>query len=144
MNVKDCLLIHKSILPDYFEHVLKAKEYIEKDNVQISEACRIVGISRGTYYKYKDYISVPTYSSGKRAIVSLKLSHDKGVLSGILDSLAHMSGSVLAINQEFPINNAAFVMLTIDITDINISVEEIVKILKEKKGVLRIDLLSVE
>ena len=50
------LIIHKSVLPDYYEKVLEARRLLESGRVrEVSEAVRRVGISRSTYYKYKDY-----------------------------------------------------------------------------------------
>ena len=44
------LIVHKSVLPDYFEKVLEAKRLLESGKVrEVSEAVRRVGISRSTY-----------------------------------------------------------------------------------------------
>ena len=51
------LIIHKSILPEYYEKVLEARRLLEDGKVhEVSQAVKQVGISRSTYYKYKDFI----------------------------------------------------------------------------------------
>ena len=49
------LIIHKSILPDYYDKVLEVRRLLESGTVrEVSQAVKQVGISRSTYYKYKD------------------------------------------------------------------------------------------
>ena len=46
------LIIHKSILPEYYEKVIEARRLIETGKIKdVSQAVREVGISRSTYYK---------------------------------------------------------------------------------------------
>ena len=67
------LIIHKSILPEYYEKVLEARRLLEDGKLKdVSQAVREVGISRSTYYKYKDYILEPTdISGGRKAVLSI-------------------------------------------------------------------------
>ena len=61
------LMVHKSILPEYYEKVLFARHLMESGKVrEVSQAVRQAGISRSTYYKYKDYIFEPSDMSGSR------------------------------------------------------------------------------
>ena len=61
------LIIHKSILPEYYEKVLQARRLLEDGKVrEVSQAVKQVGISRSTYYKYKDFILEPTDIAGGR------------------------------------------------------------------------------
>ena len=49
------LLVDKAILPAYYEKVIEAKALLSSGRVKdVSEAVKEVGISRSTYYKYKD------------------------------------------------------------------------------------------
>ena len=46
------LIIHKSILPEYYEKVIEARRLIETGKIRdVSQAVREVGISRSTYIK---------------------------------------------------------------------------------------------
>ena len=54
------LIVDKSILPDYFEKVIEVRNLLRDGKFQnVSEAVKEVGISRSTYYKYKDFIFLP-------------------------------------------------------------------------------------
>ena len=73
--IEKYLIINKKVLPDYFEKVVDAKNLVEH-GFDVSSAVKKVGISRSTYYKYKDYVFTPNEDTtrGKRAIISLLLS----------------------------------------------------------------------
>ena len=143
MKDNEYFVIHNSVLPDYFEKIMRIKEMISK-GINISEACREVELSRSTFYKYKDYVNRPSTRVGKRALLLLKLVDEPGVLSNVLNELARRSSNVLAINQEVPIHNIAYVNITCDILKMDISVYEFVQQLKTLKNILDVTLLAVE
>ena len=139
----DYYVIHKNVLPDYFEKVIKIKEIISL-GTNISDACKQVGLSRSTFYKYKDYVNRPSMKVGKRIILSLKLVDEPGVLSNILNEVAAKHANVLAINQEVPIHNIAFVTLTVSIGNMDISIQNFIQELKRGNNVIDVLLLAVE
>ena len=50
--LENYLIIHKDILPDYYEKVIEARRLVESGKVKdVSQAVKQVGISRRTYYK---------------------------------------------------------------------------------------------
>lgn len=136
-------VINKKVLPDYFEKVLSIKELISKGE-NISEACKKIGLSRSTFYKYKDYVYLPTSTLGKKIILSLKLIDEPGALSNILNQIATKNANILAINQEMPIHNIAFVTLTIALLDVNTIVQEFINIIKLQNNVIDVMLVAVE
>jgi chorismate mutase len=139
----DYYVIHKKVLPDYFEKVIKIKEIINR-GVNISDACKEIGLSRSTFYKYKDYVNRPSMKVGKHIILSLKLVDEPGALSTILNDVAARNANILAINQEVPIHNIAFVTLTIAIMDMDVSIQGFVSELRRKKNVIDAMLVAVE
>ena len=141
--IEKYLIIDKKVLPDYFEKVIDVKNLVEH-GFDVSSAVKKIGISRSTYYKYKDYVNRPTNNSGKHIILSLKLIDEPGVLSGILNQVAACKANIVAINQEMPIHNIAFVTLTISISDMFISVNELVACLKDSNNVVSVMLVAVE
>ncbi len=53
-------IVDSSILPESFDKVIQARQLLESGKVkQVSEAVKVVGISRGTFYKYKDLVFLP-------------------------------------------------------------------------------------
>ena len=139
----DYYVIHKKLLPDYFEKVIQIKEIINC-GVNISDACKEVGLSRSTFYKYKDYVNRPSVKVGKHVILSFKLVDEPGALSSILNEVFARKANILAINQEVPIHNIAFVTMTIAITDMEMSIQNFVNDLRECKNVVDVMLIAVE
>lgn len=136
-------VIHRDVLPDYFEKVIQIKEIIST-GVNISDACKKVGLSRSTFYKYKDYVNRPSTKVGKRVILSFKLKDEPGALSNVLNEIASRNSNILAINQEVPIHNIAYVTITVDVMKMEISVTEMINELKSLTNILDVLLLAVE
>ena len=144
--LKKYLIVSKKILPDVYEKVIEARNLINNGNVKgISEAVKKVGISRSTYYKYKDYVFSPSENSiGRKAVVTMMLRHEKGVLSNVLNYLSSVNANILTINQSIPINGKASVSVSLDISDITQSIDDIIIEIKQIKGVSGIKLISIE
>jgi chorismate mutase len=143
MKDDEYYVIHRSVLPDYFEKVIEIKEIISS-GVNISDACKKVGLSRSTFYKYKDYVNRPSVKVGKRVLLSFKMEDEPGTLSNVLNEIASRHANVLAINQEVPIHNIAYVNITADIMKMEISVQEFIQELKSLKAIIDVTLLAVE
>lgn len=143
MKDNEYYVIHRSVLPDYFEKVIQIKEIISS-GVNISDACKQVGLSRSTFYKYKDYVNRPSTKVGKRVLLLLKLVDEPGVLSDVLNEIAKRNSNVLAINQEVPIHNMAYVNITADILKMEISVQDFILEIRSLKNIIDVTLLAVE
>ncbi len=140
------LIIHKSILPEYYEKVIEARRLLEDGKAKdVSQAVKEVGISRSTYYKYKDYILEPTDLSGYRnAVLAMMLSHEPGVLSALLKKLSDVGGSILAINQSLPIHGKANVTISLDVSNVQANITDVVNELSKLPGVEQAKLLAIE
>lgn len=138
-------IVSKEILPDYYDKVIEAKNLIESKKVKgVSEAVKEVGISRSTYYKYKDYIFVPSDTLGRKATLSFVLEHHKGVLSNILNIIADYNGNILTINQDIPINNNAILTITLDAVELSLPIDDLLTHLAQLKGVASVKLIAIE
>lgn len=140
------LLVDTKVLPDIFEKVMQVKDLINlKKARDISEAVKIVGISRSTYYKYKDYVfSVSESTKSTKVAICLLLGHKAGTLSRILDKMAENHANILTINQDIPINNAANVSITFDTYNLKIKLEQLLEEIKNTENVIKADLIAME
>lgn len=139
-------VVSGDILPDVLEQVMKARILLQSGKAKrISEAVKMVGISRGTYYKYKDAVfSFNAEQSNRKAIISMILRNEKGTLSKVLSLVSVKQVNVLAINQTIPINGIANVALTLDISDLEISIQSLVSLIEAMPMVEKADLVAVE
>lgn len=144
--MEDYLLVHKSILPEYYEKVIEARRKLENGEAKdVSQAVRLVGISRSTYYKYKDYILEPTeLAVDRRAVFSMMLSHEPGVLSTLLSRISAAGGSVLTITQSLPIRGQASVTVSLDVGELSMPLSNLMNEIGQCPGVEQLRLLAVE
>ena len=140
------LIVDKAILPDYFEKVIEARTLLRDGKFQnVSEAVKEVGISRSTYYKYKDFVFSPSDSNiGRKALISIMLEDKKGALSEILNFLYSVECNIITINQNIPINEGASIIISMDISDTKTPIEEILVNLKTVKYVVSSKLVALE
>lgn len=139
-------VVSGDILPDVLEQVMQARILLQSGKAKrISEAVKMVGISRGTYYKYKDAVfSFNAEQSNRKAIISMILRNEKGTLSKVLSLVSVKQVNVLAINQTIPINGIANVALTLDISDLEVSIQSLVSLIEAMPMVEKADLVAVE
>ncbi len=140
------LLVRKEILPAYYEKVLRARKLLDTGEARdVSQAARMAGISRSTFYKYKDDIFEPNeLSVGRNAVISLMLAHRPGVLNALLSKVTECGGNVLSISQSLPIKGAASVTLSLDMGSLSVSPEALLDLLRSSPGVQSLRLLAME
>ena len=144
MKNNEYFIVHKSILPEYFEQVIEARELINDKDYSISDACKEVNISRSTYYKYKDYIFRPSKNSGNKAIFVLKTIDEKGILSSVLSVIYSMNGNIISINQGTPLDQTAYISLSIDVSELSSTIELLKDEMLKVNGVKSVDIIGVE
>ena len=144
--LENYLIVHKSILPEYFETVLKAKHLLEEGKAKnVMQATKMVGISRSTYYKYKDYILEPIrISDGRKAVISMLLSHETGILSHVLSVISQAGASILTITQSLPVHGNASVTITLDISAMPAAITNLLKDIEDCQGVENAKLIAID
>lgn len=139
-------LVRSDILPEVIEKVVEAQSLLRTGQARrICEAVKKVGISRGTFYKYKDSIfPFEADNQSRKAIITLVIHDEKGVLSMILTRIAQLNCNVLAINQTIPINDISNVVLTLDVTELPGNIEDLIALLRRLDQVASCSLISIE
>ncbi|MBM6875357.1 ACT domain-containing protein, partial [Fusobacterium mortiferum] len=100
------------------EAVQVQQPVVQHTKISKYEAIKKVGISRSTYYKYKDYIK-PFFESGKDKVFSIHMSLvDKpGILASILNIIAGEDMNVLTIVQNIAVDGIAKSTISIQTTE---------------------------
>ena len=139
-------VVSSEILPEVLEKVIEARSLLQKGKVKrISEAVKMVGISRGTYYKYKDTVfSFDQEQSRRKAVISMILRSETGSLSKVINLLSSQQINILAINQTITINGVHNVSFTLDVAEMEISIQVLLNLLEELPMVEKADLVAVE
>ena len=134
MDDEKYYIIKKSALPEVLLKVIAAKKLLETDKVEtVQEATDAVGISRSSFYKYKDDI-FPFHENtkGRNITLLLQMQDQPGLLSCVLNKIADFGANILTINQAIPVNEIALITICIEILpsaqDFSILVEGIKKL----------------
>ncbi|CAI2655554.1 hypothetical protein AKUG0406_14110 [Apilactobacillus kunkeei] len=139
-------IVDDSLLPEAFGKVIEARKMIDNGEVKnVSEAVKKVGISRASYYKYKDYVYEVQQSSWQRkAVISFLLSHKSGILSKVLNSISNRDANILTINQNIPINDSASVVISLDLSQMDGTIDELIADISAIDGTNKVNLVAVE
>ncbi|MBU3089287.1 ACT domain-containing protein [Clostridium gasigenes] len=140
------LVIDKRVLADVYEKVVNAKNLLKDGKVKdVTEAAKTAGISRSVYYKYKDFVfEFAETSQGKKVTFSMSIKDKKGVLSEILNYISEEGGNILTINQSIPINEAASLTLTVDISSLDGDIKTLLEDLAKIPNVEKVDFIAME
>ena len=139
-------VLKEKAVPDVLLRVVEAKRLLESEKVaSVQEAAERVGISRSSFYKYKDDI-FPFHenSKGKTITMVLQMDDEPGLLSDVLHVIADYHANILTIHQSIPINGVASLTLSVDILPTTGDVSKMIEEIETKKGVMYLKILGRE
>lgn len=137
-------VLKKKAVPEVLLKVVEAKRLLESEKVMsIQEAVDITGISRSSFYKYKDDI-FPFHDNarGKTITFVLQMDDEPGLLSGVLKLIAEYNANILTIHQTIPINSIALLTLSIEVGPETGNISEMINAIEMKKGVHYLKILA--
>ena len=124
-------VVKQKAVPEVLLKVVEAKKLLESERViTVQEATEAVGISRSSFYKYKDDI-FPFYDNAKGKTVTFvtQMDDEPGLLSDLLHIVAVYKANILTIHQSIPVNGVATLTLSVEVLsdtgDVSNMVEEI-------------------
>ena len=146
MKKRKYLLVDASILPDYYEKVIEAKILLSSGKeTNVSEVVKTVGISRSTFYKYKDYVfALENGAEHRKAIISFMLSHKTGLLGEVLRVLSEHGANIQTISQNMPIHEIAHVTISLELSPDHPDAVDFIPLLGSLEGVSGAKLISLE
>jgi len=138
------ILVREDVLPEAMRKTLLAKELLEsREASSVWEAVQKVDLSRSAFYKYRDTV-FPFHSVVKEKIVTLffYLEDRSGTLSEILRIIAAHSCNILTIHQTIPIQGKANVTISLNVTDIQPSLEALLVELEQLDFINKVEILE--
>ena len=126
-------------------HNENVRKLIEEKKCSVQEATELVGISRSSFYKYKDDIS-PFHedTKGKAVNVVIQLTDEPGILSRVLDEIAEFNVNILTIHQSVPVGGSASLTLSVKIPETGVDYAELVSAMENVEGVHYVKILARE
>ena len=110
-------VLKEKAVPEVLLKVVEAKRLLDSGKMtSVQDATEAVGISRSSFYKYKDDI-FPFHENekGKTVTMVIQLDDEPGILSLVLKTIADFHANVLTIHQSIPVNGIASVSLSIEV-----------------------------
>ncbi len=139
-------VVRKKAVPEILIKVMEAKNILNFDKkMSISEAVSRVGISRSSFYKYKDDIFLfNDTSKGKTITLVMQILDRSGFLSEILAIVAGYEANILTIHQSIPLNGRASVSLSIEFSKNSFDISKLMEELENKEGIIEVKTLARE
>ncbi|MBQ9123988.1 MAG: ACT domain-containing protein [Lachnospiraceae bacterium] len=139
-------VVKEKAIPEVLLKVVEAKRLLETEKVlTVQEATEAVGISRSSFYKYKDDIfQFHDNAQGTTITLTFQMDDEPGLLSDVLKTIADYRGNILTIHQSIPINGMASLSLSIQILRDTGNVSQMIGSLEQQRGVHRVKILAKE
>ena len=139
-------VVTKKAVPEVLLKVVEAKRLLESGKMPtIQDAVDAVGISRSSFYKYKDDI-FPFHDStqGKTLTLSLQIEDEPGLLSDVLRVIGQFGANILTIHQSIPVNGVATLTLSVEVKANTGNVSRMVEEIEEHQGIHYVKILARE
>jgi chorismate mutase len=145
-DYKKFYLIREDVLPESVVKTLKIKDAL-KNNPELSiyEAVKLFDLSRSAFYKYRETIfPVDEKMLDHREFTLILYVNDiVGMLAQVLNTVSKLQLSVLTIHQSVPMEEKATITLSLSAKDTTISIDEIIKALRNIEHVSKVELISM-
>ena len=139
-------VVRDKALPEVLQKVVEVKRLLETDkNMTVQEAAEQVGLSRSSFYKYKDDIlPFSDNTRGKTVTLVTQMMDEPGLLSDLLHIVADYRANILTIHQTIPVNGSATVTLSVEVLSDTGNVAGMVEEIEHLNGVQNVKILGVE
>jgi len=139
-------VVRQKAIPEVLLKVVEAKRLLESEKaLTIQEAVDAVGISRSSFYKYKDDIfQFHDNVQGTTVTLMFQMDDEPGLLSDVLKIIADCRANILTIHQSIPINGIASLSLSVQILQDTGDISGMIEQMENQKGVRHVKILSRE
>lgn len=139
-------VIKKKAVPEVLLKVLEVQKILDtRQAVSVMEAAENVGISRSSYYKYKDDI-FPFYAKekGKNITFVIEIKDQPGVMVSILEVFARYHANILTIHQSIPINGKGVLTVSVDIVSEQTNISAMIQQVEQLESVSYVKIIAME
>ena len=139
-------VVKEQAVPEVLLKVVEAKKLLSTGKAHtINDAADRVGISRSSFYKYKDDIfEFHEHSQGTTITLTFQMEDKPGLLSDVLKIIAQSGANILTIHQSIPINGVASLSLSVQVLPTTGDISEMLETMENQKGVRNVKILAQE
>ena len=137
-------IVEASALPTVFLKVAEAKRLLSTGQAAtVNEATQMTDISRSAFYKYRDAVMpFQNMMTGRIITFQLLLHDEKGMLASILSIFTDAKANIITINSIVPTNGCAVVTISAETMDLDMQLEELLRVLRGARGVIKAEILA--
>ena len=139
-------VVKEQAVPEVLLKVVEAKKLLDTGRaLTVNEAAEQVGISRSSFYKYKeDIFQFHENSQGTTITLTFQMEDEPGLLSDVLKIIAEFGANILTIHQSIPINGVASLSLSVQVLKTTGNVSEMLETMEQQKGVRYVKIVGKE
>ena len=139
-------VLKQKAVPEVLLKVVEAKRLLDSGKaVSVQEAAENVGISRSSFYKYKnDIFPFNDNAKGKTITMVIQLDDEPGLLSVVLRIVADYHANILTIHQSIPVNGIASLTLSVDVLNETGDISQMVDTIEQQQGIHYLKILARE
>ena len=139
-------VVTQKAVPEVLLKVVEAKRLLESEKVPtIQEAVDAVGISRSSFYKYKDDIfQFHDNAQGTTVTLTFQMDDEPGLLSDVLKIIAEYQANKLTIHQSIPISGIASLSISVQVLKNTGDISHMIEKMENQKGVHHVKILAKE
>ena len=137
-------IVRARAVPDVLRGVVRANELLASGKARtVNEAAEAAGISRSSYYKFKDDIEEFHDSmAGMNVTLSCEINDEPGILASLLGIISGCNANILTIHQSIPINGVADLSISLQIRDNTEDIGGMIRKIETQKGVRRVRIMG--
>ena len=137
-------IVRARAVPEVLRGVARANQLLASGKVRtVNEAAELAGISRSSYYKFKDDIEEFHDSmSGMNITLFCEINDETGILASLLGIISGCNANILTIHQSIPINGVADLSISLQIRDNTEDISQMIRKIEALAGVRKIRIMG--
>ena len=139
-------VVRRKAVPEVLLKVVEAKILLDTRKAStVQEAAEMTGISRSSFYKYKDDI-FPFHENakGKTITFMLQMNDEPGLLSDVLKIVADHGANIMTIHQSIPIGGMASTSISVEVLPNTGNLSDMIALIEKREGVQYLKILGEE
>ena len=144
--VSQYYVVREKAIPEVLLRVVEAKRLMDTGRAAtVQDAVDRVGISRSSFYKYKDDI-FPFHENarGKTITFVMQMKDEPGLLSEVLEIVADYHANILTIHQSIPVGGMASATISIDVLPETGDISAMLSGIEKMEGIRQLTIVGQE
>ena len=139
-------VVRRKAVPEVLLKVVETKRLLNADRkMTVKDATDITGISRSSFYKYKDDIFPFSEGAKGRLInLSIEILDEPGLLSDLISVVAKYKANIMTIHQSVPVNGLASVSMSVEVLKNTGNISRMVEDMEAIQGIKDVKILLRE